>query len=63
MFWYATIGIIVCVIALVITLSLGGKSDEGYYKSTKRNVTNLSLIYIVTIIGAFIALGLFIYLL
>jgi hypothetical protein len=52
--------IIIVVASLVFTLFLAGKSDEGYSKATKRNTTNLSIIYIVVILLSFMAVGVYI---
>lgn len=57
---YVTLIIIIAIIALVATILLGGKSDSNYDKATSKNLTTLTLIYVVTIIGALIALGIFI---
>ncbi|WP_226086798.1 hypothetical protein [Mesobacillus sp. S13] len=59
-----TIGLILVFIiiigALLATLLLSGKGDEEYSKATKRNTTNLSLIYIVVILLSFLAVGIYI---
>lgn len=51
---------IILVGALLATLLLSGKGDEEYSKATKKNTTNLSLIYIVVLILSFIAVGVYI---
>lgn len=53
------VGLIV-VAALLFTVMLTGKSDEGYDGATKKNTTNLSIIYIVVILLSFIAVGVYI---
>lgn len=52
--------LIIIVMAFVFTLLLAGKADQGYSKATKRNVTNLSFIYLVVIILSLIAVGVYI---
>jgi len=52
--------IIVIVIALIATLLIAGKGDENYSSSTKRNTTNLTLIYAIFIPIVLIALGIYI---
>ncbi len=52
---------VISVIALVATLLLGGKSDEGYNNKAKENITLLSFIYIVAIGGSLVALAIFIF--
>jgi hypothetical protein len=54
--------IVILIIAVVLTLSLTGKPDENYRNSTKRNTTNLTLIYVVIIFFALVALGIYIWL-
>ncbi|WP_197174449.1 hypothetical protein [Cytobacillus firmus] len=41
--------LIILIFAVVSTLLLTGKADENYGSSTKRNTTNLTLIYVVII--------------
>ncbi len=53
---------LVIIFAIVSTLFLTGKSDENYSSSTKRNTTNLTLIYVVIIFLALISLGIYIWL-
>jgi len=52
--------IIILIIAIVLTLLIAGKGDDNYSSSTKRNFTNLTLIYVVIIIFGLIALGIYI---
>ncbi|MFC4560066.1 hypothetical protein ACFO3D_18055 [Virgibacillus kekensis] len=52
--------IIVSLIGLVLTVREMGRSDEGYYKASKKNVTSLTMIYVVAILGSLIALAVFI---
>jgi len=51
---------IVIIVAIISTLLLAGKGDEKYSSSTKRNTTNLTLIYAIFIPVLLIALGIFI---
>jgi hypothetical protein len=46
---------------VVSTLVITGKPDENYSDSTKRNTTNLTLIYVVIIFIALVALGIYIW--
>lgn len=50
----------IILIAIVSTLILAGKGDEGYSNSTKRNTANLISIYVVVIILALLAIGIYI---
>lgn len=52
--------IIILLFGLVATLMLGGKSDEDYSKSTKKNTLTLTAIYAVVIIGSLVGVGLYI---
>jgi hypothetical protein len=52
--------IIIVIVSIVSTLLITGKGDENYSGSTKRNTTNLTLIYVVIIFFALIALGVYI---
>ncbi|MDR6999209.1 hypothetical protein [Neobacillus niacini] len=52
----------ILIISVVLTLFITGKPDEDYTNSTKRNTTNLTLIYVVIIIIALISLGIYIWL-
>lgn len=54
--------IIILIIAVGATLVLTGKPDENYSGSTKRNTTNLTLIYVVIIFIAIVSLGIYIWL-
>lgn len=51
---------IITVLALVGTLVVTRDNDEKYRKSTKKNVTNLTSIYVVVILLGFIAVGVYI---
>lgn len=53
--------IILTALAGVFTIVFMKKGDENYGSSSKRNTTNLSLIYIIVIIISFIALGFYIW--
>ncbi|MGG1678476.1 hypothetical protein ACIFOT_22485 [Neobacillus sp. NRS-1170] len=55
-----TLVIAVIIIAIISTLLIAGKADVKYSSSTKRNTTNLTLIYAITIPLILIALGIFI---
>lgn len=52
--------IIILIISVVLTLLVTGKGDENYSSSTKRNITNLALVYAIFIFLALIALGMYI---
>ncbi|MBN6886350.1 heme/copper-type cytochrome/quinol oxidase subunit 2 [Cytobacillus horneckiae] len=54
--------ILILIFAVVSTLLLTGKADENYGSSTKRNTTNLTLIYVVIIFIALVALAVYIWL-
>ncbi|WP_045515845.1 hypothetical protein [Neobacillus niacini] len=54
--------ILILIVAVVSTLVLTGKPDENYSGSTKRNTTNLTLIYVVIIFIALVSLGIYIWL-
>ncbi|WP_417006683.1 hypothetical protein [Aquibacillus salsiterrae] len=59
--WTAIILIVlISIIALVLTLLVAGKSDEGYNQAAKQNISHLSLIYIVAILGSIVALVVYI---
>lgn len=53
--------IILTALAGVFTIVFMKKGDENYGSSSKRNTTNLSLIYIIVIILSFVALGFYIW--
>ncbi|WP_338469488.1 hypothetical protein R4Z10_11705 [Niallia sp. XMNu-256] len=48
------------VISAVSTILVAGKGDANYSSSTKKNYTNLTIMYGVVIILGFIALGIYI---
>lgn len=52
--------IIILIVSIVTTLLATGKGDANYSSSTKRNTTNLTLIYAIVIIISLIALGIYI---
>ncbi|SFA90512.1 MULTISPECIES: hypothetical protein [unclassified Bacillus (in: firmicutes)] len=52
--------VIILISSLIFTLLLSGKGDEGYSQATKRNTTNLTLIYIIVILFSLIAVGVYI---
>ncbi|WP_428908352.1 hypothetical protein [Niallia sp. Krafla_26] len=52
--------IAILVVSAVSTLLIAGKGDENYSSSTKRNYTNLTIIYTVIIIIGLIALAVYI---
>lgn len=54
--------ILILIFSVVSTLVLTRKPDENYSGSTKRNTTNLTLIYVVIIFIALISLGIYIWL-
>jgi uncharacterized protein HemY len=53
--------VLILIVAVVSTLVITGKPDENYSDSTKRNTTNLTLIYVVIIFIALVALGIYIW--
>ncbi|PWW26237.1 hypothetical protein DFO73_111179 [Cytobacillus oceanisediminis] len=53
--------ILILIAAVIFTLSLTGKSDDGYSSSTKKNTANLTYIYIIAIFLSVIALAVYIY--
>lgn len=53
--------VLILIFAVISTLLLTGKSDKNYGSSTKRNTTNLTLIYIVIIFIAIASLGIYIW--
>lgn len=55
-----TLVFIVIAIAIIATLLVAGKGDENYRSATKRNTTNLTLIYAISIPLILIALGIYI---
>lgn len=52
--------VIILISSLIFTLLLSGKGDEGYSQATKRNTTNLTLIYLIVILFSLIAVGVYI---
>jgi uncharacterized membrane protein len=52
--------IIIVILAIVSTLLIAGKGDDKYDNATKRNFTNLTLIYVVIILLSLGALGVYI---
>lgn len=58
---YIMLIIIVIVIAFISTLLVAGKGDESYDKSTRKNVTRLTLIYAITILASLIVLFVYIF--
>lgn len=55
-----TLVIIIGIISLIATLLVAGKGDANYSSATKKNTTNLTLIYVVIILLAIIALAIYI---
>ncbi|MBT2690319.1 hypothetical protein J7I93_19385 [Bacillus sp. ISL-47] len=53
--------IIILIAAVIFTLLLTGKSDEGYSSATKKNTANLTYIYIIAILLSVAALAVYIY--
>jgi hypothetical protein len=53
--------VLILIVAVVSTLVITGKPDENYSDSTKRNTTNLTLIYVVIIFIAVVSLGIYIW--
>lgn len=60
----AAIGFVIflSILAVVLTLIFMSKGDQNYGNASKRNTTNLSLIYVVVIAISLIALGIYIWL-
>jgi uncharacterized membrane protein len=54
--------ILILIFSAVSTLFLTRKPDENYTDSTKRNTTNLTVIYVVIIFLALVSLGIYIWL-
>jgi hypothetical protein len=52
--------IIIVLISAIGTLMITGNSDSHYSSATKRNTTNLTLIYAVASILSLIALGVYV---
>ncbi|WP_462412783.1 hypothetical protein [Neobacillus sp. Marseille-QA0830] len=52
----------ILLISVIATLLVTGKPDENYGSSTKKNTTNLTLIYAVVIFIALASLGIYIWL-
>jgi hypothetical protein len=57
-----SIVLVIIIVSIISTLLIAftGKGDEDYSESTKRNTTNLTLIYAIIIPLSFIALSVFI---
>lgn len=53
--------VLILIFAVVLTLLLTGKADENYGSSTRRNTTNLTLIYVVILFIALTSLGIYIW--
>jgi len=53
--------LIISIIALIGTLLLTRENDENYSGSTKKNITNLTSIYVVVILLCLIILGVYIF--
>ncbi|MDR7077404.1 putative membrane protein [Neobacillus niacini] len=53
--------ILILIFSVVSTLFITGKPDKNYTGSTKRNTTNLTLIYVVIIFLALVSLGIYIW--
>ncbi|WP_033826876.1 hypothetical protein [Bacillus andreraoultii] len=51
--------IIVTLVGFVLTWSVAGKGDKDYRGKTKRNATNLTVIYVITFLIMIIALIVF----
>jgi hypothetical protein len=52
--------IILLIISIVSTILIAGKGEDHYGTSTKRNFTNLSVIYVIFLIVGLIGLGVYI---
>lgn len=53
--------IIVTIIALILTFILVGRGDSDYNDKSKRNITNLTIVYTIAIVLSFIALAMYIF--
>ena len=52
--------IILLIISIVSTILIAGKGEDHYGRSTKKNFTNLTFMYVVFIIVGIIGLGVYI---
>ncbi|UOQ84829.1 hypothetical protein [Gracilibacillus salinarum] len=53
---YAVLIVVIGVIAFVLTYKQLGRSDPNYREKSKSQVTLLSMIYLVSIVGSIVAL-------
>jgi hypothetical protein len=52
--------VILLIISIVSTILIAGKGEDHYGRSTKRNITNLTVMYVVFLIVGLIGLGVYI---
>jgi hypothetical protein len=52
--------VIILIVSVIATLRITGKSDTDYRTATKRNTTNLTLIYVIVILLSLVALAVYI---
>jgi heme/copper-type cytochrome/quinol oxidase subunit 2 len=58
----STLGVLILISGLIVTIVLAGKRDENYGASTKGNITRLTLIYVGLAIVLILGIGLYLYL-
>ncbi len=56
----AVLATIILIAGFIGTLSLTGKGDDDYSSSTKRNVINLTLMYVGLVVALTFGIGLYI---
>lgn len=54
--------ILVGVLSFIFTIMIGGKGEKEYTSSTKKNLTNLTFIYVLLALVLLGGLGLYLYL-
>lgn len=55
----AVLSIIILLVGFVSTMALSGQGDDNYQESTKRNITNLTLLYVA--LGVICSIGIALY--
>lgn len=58
----AVLSIIILLVGFVSTMALSGQGDDNYQESTKRNITNLTLLYVALGVICTIGIALYIWL-